>query len=69
MQRKREKKKKSFMLSARSLSIAWGDDKRYWDWINMPDSRLASISFLFFSVLIIVLRVMLTIVPVKRLLH
>ncbi|KEH42966.1 putative phloem protein [Medicago truncatula] len=42
--RKRDKKKESCMLSARSLSIAWGDDKRYWNWINMPDSRFPEVA-------------------------
>ncbi|MCI40365.1 phloem protein, partial [Trifolium medium] len=28
----------SCMIPARKLSIAWGDDKRYWNWTTMPDS-------------------------------
>ncbi|CAK8572239.1 unnamed protein product [Lathyrus sativus] len=30
-----------YMLAARSLTIAWVDDERYWKWISMPNSRLA----------------------------
>ena len=37
----RKSGKKCYMLSARSLAITWGDDDRNWNWITMPDSRLA----------------------------
>ncbi|KAL6635328.1 hypothetical protein ACP70R_027999 [Stipagrostis hirtigluma subsp. patula] len=30
---------KCYMLSARSLGIAWGDTARYWRWIPLTDSR------------------------------
>ncbi|KAJ1692402.1 hypothetical protein LUZ63_009100 [Rhynchospora breviuscula] len=30
---------KCFMISARALSIIWGDDDRYWQWIALPESR------------------------------
>nr|CBX24374.1 hypothetical_protein [Oryza glaberrima] len=33
---------KCYLLSSRSLEIAWGDDARYWRWIYLPDSRFAS---------------------------
>ncbi|KAF3341142.1 F-box protein [Carex littledalei] len=32
---------KCFMISARALSIAWGDDLRYWRWIAIADSRFS----------------------------
>jgi len=35
----RKSGKKCYMLSARSLAIAWGDDDRYCNWIAVPDSR------------------------------
>lgn len=38
-QLERKSGKKCYMLAARSLSIAWGNDDRYWNWIAMPDSR------------------------------
>ncbi|XP_045809089.1 F-box protein PP2-B11-like [Trifolium pratense] len=37
----RKSGKRCYMLAARSLTIAWGDDRRYWNWIAMSDSRLA----------------------------
>ena len=37
----RKSGKKCYMLAARSLDIAWGDDDRYCNWIVVPDSRLA----------------------------
>ena len=37
----RKSGKKCYMLSARSLGIAWSDDDRYCNWIVVPDSRLA----------------------------
>ncbi|KAJ4776278.1 F-box protein [Rhynchospora pubera] len=30
---------KCFMISARALSIVWGEDERYWKWIVLPESR------------------------------
>jgi hypothetical protein len=36
----RKSGKKCYMLAARSLAIAWGDNDEYWTWITMPDSRL-----------------------------
>ncbi|WJX27475.1 hypothetical protein P8452_16288 [Trifolium repens] len=33
-----------YMLAARSLDIAWGDDDRYWNWIAMPDSRFPEVA-------------------------
>ncbi|KAF8012123.1 hypothetical protein BT93_I0297 [Corymbia citriodora subsp. variegata] len=32
------------MLSARTLSITWGDTPRYWSWNHMPDSRFAEVA-------------------------
>ncbi|KAJ3691514.1 hypothetical protein LUZ61_020678 [Rhynchospora tenuis] len=33
---------KCFMISARALSIVWGDDKRYWKWIVLPKNPNSS---------------------------
>ncbi|GAU20601.1 hypothetical protein TSUD_33370 [Trifolium subterraneum] len=33
-----------YMLAARALTIIWGDDLRYWDWIPMPDSRFPEVA-------------------------
>ncbi|XP_058752560.1 putative F-box protein PP2-B12 [Vicia villosa] len=33
-----------YMLAARSLSIAWVDDGRYWEWISMPNSRFRKVA-------------------------
>ncbi|KAJ3691516.1 hypothetical protein LUZ61_020680 [Rhynchospora tenuis] len=30
---------KCFMISARALSIIWGDNDNYWQWIALPESR------------------------------
>ncbi|KAI4369378.1 hypothetical protein MLD38_017821 [Melastoma candidum] len=30
-----------YMLSARELSITWGDDPMYWSWKSVPESRFA----------------------------
>ncbi|KAJ3691515.1 hypothetical protein LUZ61_020679 [Rhynchospora tenuis] len=30
---------KCFMISARALSIIWGDNNSYWRWIALPESR------------------------------
>ena len=35
----RKSGKKYYMLAARSLYIAWGDDDRYCNWIDASDSR------------------------------
>ncbi|KAJ3691517.1 hypothetical protein LUZ61_020681 [Rhynchospora tenuis] len=32
---------KCFMISARALSIMWGEDERYWKWIVLPESRFS----------------------------
>ncbi|KDP23436.1 hypothetical protein JCGZ_23269 [Jatropha curcas] len=31
--------KKSYMLSARDLSITWSDEPMYWNWVSSPESR------------------------------
>ena len=31
--------KVGYMLSARDLTITWGDDDRYWCWVSREDSR------------------------------
>ncbi|XP_058744363.1 putative F-box protein PP2-B12 [Vicia villosa] len=36
--------KKIYMLSARDLSIAWGDTPTYWDWITLPESRFKDVA-------------------------
>ncbi|KAI6695491.1 hypothetical protein NL676_023201 [Syzygium grande] len=36
--------KKCIMLSARALSIAWGDTPMYWSWTCMPNSRFAEVA-------------------------
>ncbi|KAF3785888.1 F-box protein PP2-B11 [Nymphaea thermarum] len=40
--------KKCFMLSARELGISWGDDERYWRWINLPESRFPEVAELLY---------------------
>ncbi|XP_050254495.1 F-box protein PP2-B10-like isoform X5 [Quercus robur] len=40
--------KKCYLLSARELTIAWGDDSRYWRWISLPESRFSEIAKLSF---------------------
>ncbi|XP_058744406.1 F-box protein PP2-B10-like [Vicia villosa] len=40
----RKSGKKCYMLAARSLTIVWGDDQRYWNWISTPDSRFPEIA-------------------------
>ncbi|XP_047078376.1 putative F-box protein PP2-B12 [Lolium rigidum] len=37
----RETGAKCYMLSARDLSIIWGDTPQYWSWIPLPDSRFS----------------------------
>ncbi|XP_078148313.1 F-box protein PP2-B11-like [Carex rostrata] len=33
-----------YMLSARTLSIVWGDTPQYWRWISLPDSRFSEVA-------------------------
>ncbi|XP_050254506.1 F-box protein PP2-B10-like isoform X15 [Quercus robur] len=40
--------KKCYLLSARELTIAWGDDSRYWRWVSLPESRFSEIAKLSF---------------------
>ncbi|XP_076901800.1 putative F-box protein PP2-B12 [Bidens hawaiensis] len=42
----KESGKKCYMLGARDLSIAWGDDTRYWEWGHVPESRFAEVGIL-----------------------
>nr|XP_023897431.1 F-box protein PP2-B10-like [Quercus suber] len=35
--------KKCYLLSARELTIAWGDDSRYWRWVSLPESRFPEV--------------------------
>ncbi|GAU50093.1 hypothetical protein TSUD_28810 [Trifolium subterraneum] len=44
----RKSGKRYFMLAARSLTVVWGDDQRYWDWIVDPDSRFAEVAKLIY---------------------
>ncbi|KAK1620825.1 hypothetical protein QYE76_026342 [Lolium multiflorum] len=37
----RETGAKCYMLSARDLTIIWGDTPQYWSWIPLPDSRFS----------------------------
>jgi hypothetical protein len=37
----RETGAKCYMLSARNLTIVWGDTPQYWTWIPLTDSRFA----------------------------
>ncbi|KAD5960444.1 hypothetical protein E3N88_11916 [Mikania micrantha] len=34
------------MVGARGLSIAWGNDTRYWKWKHIPESRFAEVAIL-----------------------
>ncbi|CAL5208349.1 unnamed protein product [Lathyrus oleraceus] len=36
--------KKIYMLSARDLSITWGDTPTYWNWIILPESRFQEVA-------------------------
>ncbi|KAL4380062.1 hypothetical protein GQ457_02G036590 [Hibiscus cannabinus] len=38
--------KKSYMLSARELSITWSSNPLYWTWIPMSESRFSAVSVL-----------------------
>ncbi|XP_057962749.1 F-box protein PP2-B15-like [Malania oleifera] len=36
--------RKTYMLSARELSIAWGNEPMYWCWRSIPESRFAEVA-------------------------
>lgn len=38
---------KCYMISARDLHVIWGGTSQYWEWIKLPESRLAFIHFSF----------------------
>ncbi|KAK1582015.1 hypothetical protein Q3G72_011028 [Acer saccharum] len=38
--------KKSYLLSARALSITWSNDPLYWCWVNMTKSRFSQVAVL-----------------------
>lgn len=38
--------KKCFRLSARELTIIWGDAPQYWRWFSVPESRFSEIAYL-----------------------
>ncbi|POO02993.1 Phloem protein [Trema orientale] len=40
----KESGKKCFMISARELSIVWGDTPMYWSWIPFPESRFEDVA-------------------------
>ncbi|KAJ4722952.1 F-box protein [Melia azedarach] len=40
----KENGKKIYMIGARGLSIAWGDEPSYWIWISLPESRFAEVA-------------------------
>ncbi|VVA95938.1 unnamed protein product [Arabis nemorensis] len=40
--------KKCYMIAPRALSIVWGDDRRYWQWISLPNTRFAQVAELIF---------------------
>jgi len=40
--------KVGYMLSARDLSITWGDDDRYWRWVSREDSRFDLVFLILF---------------------
>ncbi|KAE8671006.1 putative receptor serine-threonine protein kinase [Hibiscus syriacus] len=44
LQLERGSGKKIYMLSARDLSIIWGDTPTYWRWISMPESRFEEVA-------------------------
>ncbi|XP_010472538.1 PREDICTED: F-box protein PP2-B11-like [Camelina sativa] len=44
----RKSGKKCYMMAARSLSIAWGNDKRYWQWITLPNTRFLEVADLIY---------------------
>ena len=41
--------KMGYMLSAKELTITWGDDQRYWRWVSGDDSRFGLIWLCVFS--------------------
>ncbi|XP_061342638.1 putative F-box protein PP2-B12 [Gastrolobium bilobum] len=43
-QLERKSGKKCYMLSARDLSITWGDTPEYWNWITLPGSRFEEVA-------------------------
>ncbi|XP_061342622.1 putative F-box protein PP2-B12 [Gastrolobium bilobum] len=43
-QLERKSGKKCYMLSARDLSIIWGDTPEYWNWITLPGSRFEEVA-------------------------
>ncbi|XP_044470158.1 F-box protein At2g02240-like [Mangifera indica] len=38
--------KKCFMVGARGLNIAWGNDTLYWSWRSVPESRFSEVAYL-----------------------
>ncbi|XP_056166063.1 F-box protein PP2-B11-like isoform X3 [Syzygium oleosum] len=36
--------KKCFMIGSRELAITWGNDQRYWRWIDEPNSRFGQVA-------------------------
>uniref|UniRef100_A0A7N0SVL3 F-box domain-containing protein n=1 Tax=Kalanchoe fedtschenkoi TaxID=63787 RepID=A0A7N0SVL3_KALFE len=36
--------KKCFMISAREMTIVWGDTPTYWKWTSLPESRFAEVA-------------------------
>ncbi|KAK9993798.1 hypothetical protein SO802_023501 [Lithocarpus litseifolius] len=36
--------KKCYLLSARELTIAWGDKSWYWRWVSLPESRFPEVA-------------------------
>lgn len=38
--------KKCYMMGAKELSIAWDDDRRYWEWRPIPESRFSQVAVL-----------------------
>ncbi|KAF5765478.1 putative phloem protein [Helianthus annuus] len=44
----RQSGRKCYLLGAMDLSIAWGNDTRYWEWGHIPESRSSSLSMLGF---------------------
>ncbi|KAJ8752540.1 hypothetical protein K2173_004828 [Erythroxylum novogranatense] len=38
--------KKSYVLSARELSITWSDEPMYWSWTSSPESRFSEVAVL-----------------------
>ncbi|XP_010537996.1 PREDICTED: F-box protein PP2-B11 [Tarenaya hassleriana] len=36
--------KKCYMMSPRALSIVWGHDPRYWQWISLPGARFNEVA-------------------------